>query len=211
MALLLNAVLGGNLTETEVEVGAPSVERMLGLDRGRRYRPNGVEPWLDGPPAEGLFVMMSYANLSRLIETTSNASGGELESARVYAKAFLEGTAAFSQLADASSGKTNVSGMGAIEPLSGDPLAAIFMIPLMVSFMRSPEIIENMKQVQLALETNVMPVVNRIKELAALPAAEREDQLSAMSGLSDAQQLSIRRMLDAFTDDQRITPTELGS
>jgi DNA-binding transcriptional MerR regulator len=202
MALLLNAVLSGNLSETEVEVAAPSVERMLGLDRGRRYRPNGVEPWLDGPPAEGLFVMMNYANLRRLIETTSNASGSELEDARVYAKAFLEGTAAFSQLADASSGQNNVSGMGAIELLSGDPFAAIFVIPLAVSFMRSPEIVQNMKQVQVALETNVMPVVNRIKELAALPAAEREEQLSGISGLSDGQALSIRRMLDAFAAEQ---------
>ena len=54
IVLTLGLVLGDEQPKQHLMLDASAVERLIRVGRGRRFRPNGARPRLDGPPAEGL-------------------------------------------------------------------------------------------------------------------------------------------------------------
>src|SRR5262249_14762097 len=115
---LFHIGLGPEFPPAQIDDGtAAAVERVMGIDQGRRYRPDGVEPWLTGPPSEGIMGLQQLGSLPRLIEALESATDPELEQAGIFARTVLTGISAFSQIADAFAGYRNASGFAAIEGL----------------------------------------------------------------------------------------------
>ena len=96
MTLALGLVLGDAGTSARLEQDAPRVERMIGLDRGRRPR-GGLPAWLDGPPDEGLQGFANLGSLPALIETMKAATDEELTASRGLARIMLDGITAFAR------------------------------------------------------------------------------------------------------------------
>jgi DNA-binding transcriptional MerR regulator len=198
ISLTLGMVLGDEQAMHYLEADAPAVERLIGVERGRRFRPNGVRPWLDGPAAEGLQGFARFGNLPRLIAVVDGATDEELHAARNFARILLGGISAFSRIADAMVGRDNASGMAGMRLFDGDPHAPIFAIPLLLSVLESTEMAENLSQVIRALQSNVLPLEQRVKELLALPVAERADRLENLEKLPFSEQVPIKRLLAEF-------------
>lgn len=198
IASTLGMVLGDELATQRLQKDARAVERLIGVDRGRRFRPNGVGPWLDGPPGEGLEGFARFGNLPRLVAVVDNATEDELEAARNLSAILLGGISAFSRIADAMVGRDNASGMAGMRIFDGHPHAPLFAVPLVLSVLTSTEMAENLSQVIRALQSNVLPLEQRVKELSALPEAERAERLKKLDQLPFSEQLPIKRLLAEF-------------
>lgn len=199
IALTLGLLLGDEEAMHHLEADAPAVERLIGVDRGRRFRPGGAGPWLDGPPQEGLKSFANGANLDRLIAVVDGATDEDLKAARDCARTLLGGISAFSRIADAFVGGDNASGMAAISALDGDPRAALFVVPLVLSILGSTELAQNLGLVLSAIQTNVQPIEQQARELAALSKEQRTEYLKKLSQLPFSEQLPIRRLLAEFS------------
>jgi hypothetical protein len=174
---------------------AAAVERVMGVDQARRYRPLGVEPWLTGPRAEGLATFQQFGSLPRLIEALESADEQEFEQARPFARTILTGVAAFSQLADAFAGYSNASGLAAFEALKDEPLISVMAIAFVISVMRFSEMAINMQDVNAALVGSILPAEAQARRLAAMPEAEREARISKLPW---PEQRRIRRLIGTF-------------
>lgn len=94
LSLALGLVLGDPGASARLEQDAARVERMIGLDRGRRSR-GGLPAWLDGPPDEGLQGFANVGSLPALIEAMKTATDEELTASRRLARIMLDGISAF--------------------------------------------------------------------------------------------------------------------
>jgi hypothetical protein len=198
IALTLGLLLGEEEAMRHLAADAPAAERLIGVDRGRRFRPNGAGPWLDGPPEAGLESFANTGGLNRLIAVVGTASDGDLSAARDFARTLLGGISAFSRIADALVGRDNASGMAGMRMFDGDPHAGLFVVPLVLSILGSSELTQNLGQVLGAIQTNVQPVERQAKELAALSEDDREERLKNLAQLPFAQQLHIKRLVTEF-------------
>lgn len=206
IALMLTLILGDELRAPDLEAHGHAVERLIGVDRGRRYRPAGVVPWLDGPPEEGLQAFAAVGSLPRLVAVVDSASELDLQAARTLAATLLSGIAAFSRIADAIVGRDNASGMLGMALLqNGDPQAVLFVVALVLSILRSSELAANLSQVVDALEGNVLPLEKRLRALAALSSAEQAARLKHLEQLPFADQVSVKRLLVDFRRDTPLT------
>jgi len=179
---------------------AAAVERVMGVDQARRYRPLGVESWLTGTPAEGIAAFQRFGSLPRLAEALESASEQEFEQARPFARTVLTGMAAFSQLADAFAGYPNASGLAAAEALKDGPLIPVMATAFVISGMRLRDMAANIQEVNAALADKILPAEARARNLAAMPKAEREAKINQLPW---PEQRSIRRLIDTFEKSSR--------
>jgi hypothetical protein len=200
IALTLGLLLGEGEAMRHLEADAPAVERLIGVDHGRRFRPNGVGPWLDGPAAEGLEGFSKIGSLDRLIEVVEGATDENLEAARGFAKVLLGGISAFSRIADALAGRDNASGMAGMRIFDGDPHEAVFVVPLVLSILGSTELAQNLGQVVGAIQTSVEPIEQQARELVAMTEEERDERMKNLSQLPFAEQLRIKRLMAEFAE-----------
>jgi hypothetical protein len=201
IALTLGLVLGEEEATRQLEAHAPEVERLIGVDRGRRFRPGGVGPWLDGPPEEGLESFAQIGSLARLIEVVHTAADAELHAARDLGRTLLGGISAFSRIADAIVGRDNASGMAGMRMLDGDAHAVLFVVPLVLSILSSSELAQNLGQVIADLQSNVLPIELKVRELAALSEEEQTERLTNLAQLPFVEQLRIKRLLVGFRNE----------
>jgi hypothetical protein len=199
IALTLGLLLGDQEAMRHLEADAPAVERLIGIDRGRRFRPNGAGPWLDGPPEDGLVSFASMGSLDRLLAVVDGATDDELDVARDLARTLLGGISAFSRITDAFDGRDNASGMSAMRMLDGDPHAPMVIVPLVLSILTSTELAQNLGQVLTAIQSNVLPLEQQARELAALPEEVRFERLKNLSELPFVEQVRIKRLVAEFS------------
>jgi hypothetical protein len=202
IALMLGLLLNDDEAMRHLEADAPAVERLIGVDRGRRFRPNGKGPWLDGPAHEGLASFAQMGSLTRLIAVVEGSTDQEMEVARHLGRTLLGGISAFARIAEAMEGRDNASGMAGMTVVDGDPQAAMVIVPLVLSILSSTELAEGLRQVLDALQGSVLPVEARVKELAALPEEEQADRLRELSHLPFAEQVSVKRLLADYSEKQ---------
>lgn len=200
ISLTLGLVLGDQHATERLESHAPAVEKLIGVDRGRRVHPGGVGPWLDGPAEVGLASFAQIGSLDRLIAVVDRAGEDELKTARGLGRTLLGGISAFSRIADAMVGRDNASGMAGIRLLDDDPHAAMFVVPLVLSILASSELAENLGQIIAAIQTNVVPVEQMARDLVGLSKEDQAERLSDLSQLPFAEQLKVRRLLIEFED-----------
>jgi hypothetical protein len=198
IALTLGLVLGDEQATRNLEAHAPAVERLIGVDRGRRFRPGGAGPWLDGPPEEGLETFAQVGSLIRLTSVVDAATDEQLEVARDLGRTLLGGVSAFSRIADSMVGRDNASGMAGMTMFDDDPHAALFVVPLVLAMLTSTELAQNLGQVLSAIQSNVLPLEQQAKELAALSEEEQVEQLRNLAQLPFVEQMRIKRLLAEF-------------
>jgi len=174
---------------------AASVERVMGIDQARRYRPGGTQPWLTGPPAEGLAAFQQIGSLPRLIEALDSADEQEVEEARSLARAVLTGIAVFSRIADAFAGYRNASGLAAAEALKDEPMIRVMATAWVISATRLREAAANIQDVSATLTGTILPIEADARKLAAMPEADRETRISKLSW---PEQRRIRRLISTF-------------
>ena len=206
IALTLGLLLNDATAMRRLEADALAVERLIGVDRGRRFRPGAAGPWLDGLPETGLASFAQTGSLSRLIAVTVGATDQELEVARDLARTLLSGVSAFSRIADAMVGRNNASGMAGMRILDGDPHAPMVIVPLIKSLLTSPELAQNLAEVLTAIRSSVQPLEQQAKELAALPEKDRAERLKNMSDLPFAEQVRIKRLVAEFSQNETMPP-----
>lgn len=201
IAVTLGMVLGDERAMEHLEAAAPAVERLVGVDRGRRFRPAGADPWLHGPAGEGLAGFAEMGSLPRLVAMVDAAPDQELELARDLGRALLGGLSAFSRIADSMVGRDNASGLGGIRILDGDTHAALVIVPLVLSILNSGELAQNLVQVLTGIESNVRPLERLARELAALSKEERAERLKKLTELPFADHMRLNRLLFEFSGD----------
>ena len=201
MALAVGLVLGDKEAITRLEDEGQHVERLIGVDRGRRSR-GGLEAWLDGPPGDGLEAFANLGSLPALIETMRSATDDELEASRSLARIVLDGVLAFTRIADAITGADNASGFGAIAVFRGDPMAAVWLIAFTIAAGRSATISEGLHAVVDSLSQRVLPLDGRARELAALGTDELKDRLPELDSLPFAEQVKVKRLIAQYRDEE---------
>jgi hypothetical protein len=199
MALAIGLVLGVEGAAERIPLDALHAERMMGLDRARRFKPDGVEPWLSGPAGEGLATFARTANLNQMIELLTSSSDDEFEEARSAGRAMVESIAAFSKLADALAGRPNVSGMAGVATLLDDPFLGIMMPPFVLSIRTVPEDGRLLDRTLEAISGAVAPIQTAVSEFDALPTEVREERMRNIRLMPFAQSLQARRILEEFS------------
>jgi hypothetical protein len=197
VALALGLVLGDPGASARLEEDAPRVERMIGVDRGRRPH-SGLPAWLDGPPDEGLQGFANFGSLPALIETMRTASDEELVASRGLARIVLDGMAAFARIADAFTGMDNPAGFGAISVFRDDPMAAVWLVSFVIAAARSSELSEGLRTVVESLSSQVLPVDARARELASLGDDELRIRLSDLGTLPFVEQVRLKRLIAEY-------------
>ena len=128
IALTLGLLLGEEEAMRHLAADAPAAERLIGVDRGRRFRPDGAGPWLDGPPEEGLESFANTGGLNRLIAVVGTASDGDwIAARRLCPDAARRHFGVLSDRWRALVGRDNASGMGGMRMFYGDPRAALLV------------------------------------------------------------------------------------
>jgi hypothetical protein len=198
-ALLLGVMMNDATVLARLEKDAPALERLVGIDRGRRFKTGGGRPWLSGPPEEGIGSFGETGNIPHLLDVVCDASEAELERARCLGRAFISGVVAVSRLTDAVAGRDNAAGFGAAELVTGRPDLPVVVVPLFVAFLRDPELATNLQQVLTTLQTDVFPAEQNVREFLALPEAERLEKLKQ---LPSKQRLAFKRALTEFSSPE---------
>lgn len=137
MALGLGLVLGDEGSVARLERDAPLLERMIGVDRGRRPR-GPFAAWMEGPAAEGLEAFAHYGSLPALIETVATATDDEMTASRALARIVLDGMTALARISNAIVGVDNPVGFGSISLFRDDPGAVTWMLAFLIGIGRSP-------------------------------------------------------------------------
>lgn len=195
--------LGLDLPEASerLQSDAPVLERAMGVDKGRHYRPYGAEPWISGPPEEGLARFREVGSLPHLISVMESATDAELDEARATTRTVLDGVALFSQIADAFAGHSNASGMAVMALLRDDPVLRVMMIAFVVSVRRTPTLSSNLDALSTALTESVLPPASRLQALAAMPTEERVAKLPRFGELPWPEQRALTRAIGIFERD----------
>ena len=210
IAVMFGLLLGEQAAVERIDTDSAATERFLGVDRGRRFRPNGAEPWMSGPPSDALEFISSHGSLAALITLVETVTDTELENARSACHTLLDGVAAFSRIADALAGRDNASGMAAVPLLADDPHLGLLMPGFFLSIIRSPELANNLTDITNAITTDVTPVDTLMRELAALSEEERSARLAALDKMPFPQQLPIRRLLADYQAASQSAVTAQG-
>jgi hypothetical protein len=171
------------------------VERLIGTERGRRFRYGDAGPWLSGPPGDGLDAMASFGSLSQLLAALETATLAELDQARLACRTLVDGVRLFSQLADAFAGRTNASGMAGLALLADDPNLAIFLPAFYLAMIKSPAMAEGTQQVLDAIRTSMGPLADKLREISTLSAPEWAERMAQLDALPFAEALPMRRLL----------------
>ncbi len=198
ITLLFGLVLGESRASADLGIAAPSVERFVGIDKGRRFRPGGTDPWMQSPPEESLKIFAEVGGLDRLIQVMESASGELICSARTFCLGLIGGLAALSKFADAVTGRDNSSGFAGMLMFQDDPLTAVLILPLFVAILSSSLLSEPLSNVVSALQEQVIPTEQYVRRLAAMSEAELKDELPKIDELPFAQQAAIKRLISQY-------------
>ncbi|HEX5407429.1 MAG TPA: hypothetical protein VFX16_34580, partial [Pseudonocardiaceae bacterium] len=199
--------LGEPAAVDALDASADDIERALGLDQGRLYRPAGQGPWLTGPAAEGPAMFAEVGSLPNLIETLQSADDAEIEAARPLAYVLLTGLTTFSQIADAFAGYRNAAGIAGLTVFADNLMVRILFPAFVIAFMRSADNAASLVAVCSALSGTILPLKDQLDQLAALSADELTARLSNLDQLPPSRQNSVRRMIESA----RVTPTDNGA
>jgi hypothetical protein len=194
-AVVVGLGLGDATALAQIEHDGPLVERLLGIDRGRTYRPQGTEPWLSSPPGEGLAEFARFGNVAALIAALEAASSSDLETARANAKTLVRGLASFAHMADLLAGTTNVTGMAAIIGLAAEPAVAIWIVALLLSLGSSPEHANGVEAVINAIQTSIPPVHTSWNELVDAYRADPRAIIANVDKLPAKDRARARRLV----------------
>lgn len=197
MTLALGLVLGDEGSVSRLEQDAHLLERMVGVDRGRRRR-GDVPPWLEGPPSEGLEAFAYFGSLPALMTTMASATDEELKASRTLARIMLDGITAFTRIADSLTGTDNAVGLGAIRAFRDEPAAAVWLTAFVIAAGRSSMLSENLRSVVDALSEKVLPVDERARELAALTENELSERLPELERLPFVEQVRVKRLIAEY-------------
>jgi len=195
IAAVLGLAFGEPQAMERLGTDAGAVERFMGIDRGRSFKPGGAGPWNEGPAAENLAAFARYANIDRLIQLLKAAHDPDLEQARAFAQIFVEGIALFSRIADALVGRDNASGMAAITTFVGNPYVGVMVPALMLSFVVEPGGIERLTMVTEAISGAVDPAKEAVADFLAQPKEERERRQANIDALPFPQSVAAKRLI----------------
>ncbi len=201
MTLLLGLALGDQRATAMLEHDEDHVKRMLGLDRARRGHP-ALRGWLQGPPEQGMEGFTRIGSIPALIHAVQRATDEELKTSRLVGLTFLDGMAAFSRLADALSLMDNTVGLAAIEALRDEPTSAVWITAFMVSVARSEALNANLRSIVDALQSQMLPIEERARELAPLSPDELASRLPGLDKLAFIERAGITRLIGSYQDQQ---------
>jgi hypothetical protein len=202
MALGLGLLLGNERATARIESDAALVERMIGVDRGRRPR-GGLPAWLDGPASEGIEGFARFGSLPMLIENVKGATSEELVASRTLARIMLDGMTAFRHVANAITGVDNPVGFGATSVFRDDPMVLVWLLAFVVGIGSSRTLSENLRSVVDTLSQKVLPVDARARELAALTEDELRAHLPELERLPFIDQVRVKRLVAEYRNDAR--------
>jgi hypothetical protein len=200
MALMIRLFLDEPVEQTTFEADAAAVEHLMGVDRGRKFRVAGAEPWLSGTPSEGLVGFRRVGTVTALIEAVESATDNEFEAARQMARTVMQGIVFFSRMADAQAGRPNAAGMAGMEASVNDPTSAIWLPSLFVSIARLPDHQASVAEIFGAITESTVPMINSVRELV-LASKEAETTIQAnIQKLPFKDQGQVKRVIAAFRD-----------
>jgi hypothetical protein len=202
MTLAFGLLLGVDDASEHLKEDAQHIERMIGIDRGRTPR-GGLPALLHGPAGEALAGFASLCSLPALIETVEKATQDELATSRMLARIFLSGLVTFARITDSVAVSDNAMGLAAIETLSDDPNAAVWLVAFIITVKPSRVLNENLQAFTTALVDSVLPVERRARELAALPAEDLKQHLPKLETLPFIDRVAITQMIDKYRDQPR--------
>jgi DNA-binding transcriptional MerR regulator len=200
MILLFGLTMGFDQAEERVAEDAPKVERLIGVDRGRRAH-GELSAWLSGPPSEGFRDFGSIGSIQALIEVVDAASDLDLETARDLARVLLEGISMVSRMTDALTLTDNAAGLAAWEAFARDPVAAIWLTAFVLSVRRSGRYAENLQGIVDALVGSALPAAAQVRELAALSQDELAQRLPHLDDLPFVQRAGFMSLIQKIRDE----------
>jgi hypothetical protein len=186
--------------QSTVDADAAAVERLIGIDRGRKFTVPGAEPWLSGAPSDGLVGFRKVGTVAALIEAVESATDAEFEAARQTARTVLHGIVFFSRMADAQVGRPNAVGMAGLAASANDPTSAIWLTSLFASIGRLPDHQASVAGIVGAITESTVPMIQSVRELVEA-ARESEARIQAnIKKLPFKEQGQIKRVIAAFKD-----------
>jgi len=194
LGLALNDSSLGNVSD---EQDAAAVETLLGVTPGRKLRIGDAGPWLSGPAVDGLADFGKFGNVAALIEAVESIDDAALEVARTNARLLLHGVSFAARLADAFTGRPNVTGMTALAEIGQSPEAGIWLTALLASLGQSPAHADNIAQIARAL-TELQVTEDQVRAIAAMPEHVRAGVLKGLPEMPFLQQAGIRRTIEEF-------------
>jgi DNA-binding transcriptional MerR regulator len=198
IALLLSLSLNNDVA-VSFEAYTPALERMTGLDHGRRSI-GGNPGWLNAPYEQVNESIKTFGNLRHLVSVLESSPDDELEMARNLCTTLLDGLLTATKITDAYHGKANALGFGGIRASEGNPEILALLIPLLLSLLQSPQQRNNIESLTKFLEETVLPVGKQMKELAMLTAEERSHHLKDLPNRPWRDRLIIQQALYEFLD-----------
>jgi DNA-binding transcriptional MerR regulator len=195
--LLLALGLGYPEAASRLSQDAGRVERLIGVDQGRR-RHAGLIAWLSGPAADGLNAFSATGSLPVLIDALSAASVEELDASRARARSLLGGIAAVSRMADALALADNVTGLAAFEALQHEPMASVWLTAFVISIGRTSEYDVNLREIVDAIERDVTPTESAVRSLAELSKGALDQRLAHLTFIQGAQ---VRRLVAKYPEN----------
>jgi DNA-binding transcriptional MerR regulator len=198
-ALALGLLLGNPAASERLDVDAHRLERMIGVDQGRRAR-GAVPAWLSGSPSEGLESFAERCSFPVLIDTIETATDEELEASSTLGRVLFDGMTAFGRIAHAVTGLDNPVGLAGITMFRDDPAVAVWFPAFVIGSCRSPRMSEGLRSIVDALGADVLPLDEQARELAALDGDARLERLRRLGALPFAEQAQIKRLMAEYRD-----------
>ncbi|MEV8515866.1 hypothetical protein [Dactylosporangium sp. NPDC051484] len=194
LGLALNDSSLGNVSD---EQDAVAVEELLGVSAGRKLGIGDAGPWLSGPAVDGLADFAKYGSVVALIDAVGSIDDAALELARSNARLLLHGVSFAARLADAFTGRPNVTGMTALAEIGQSPEAGIWFTALLASLGRSPAHADSVAQIAQAL-AEFQAIEDQIRTIAAMPEQTRAAVLKGLPDMPFVQQAGVRRAIAQF-------------
>lgn len=179
------------------EASAVQVEKLLGLTPGRTLRVGDASPWLSGPAVDALTTFVKFGSIASLVEAAESTADADLEAARANARLLLLGVSFAVRLADAFTGRPNVTGVTALVDLAQSPDMCIWITALLASLGRSEAHADSVAQIVQAL-AGLQPLEDQVNAIAAMSEQERAALLKGLSDLPFRQQAGVRRVVQEF-------------
>ena len=153
------------------------VERILGVSpNGRRHSIAGAQPWLTGP-AEDLFSAADLVSLPRLLDSVTDSTDSELETARKTVIALFRYLPLAARMTDVLSGRDNYAGLASFEYVTQHPEIVLWLVPAVVAMFRAGWS-ENLNTITEALQ-QIPGLASRAQALTDMPASTVAANLAA--------------------------------
>jgi hypothetical protein len=195
IAFMLRLFMGYDLDDRVAD--AEFAEQAMGLSAGRRGLP---WRWVDWPARE-LADLRSIIALPVLIDATRNATSEELNRARGFARAFVQGLPLVVLFVEALLGP-RAGGLAAAKNIDDQPEFVCMLVPALVSALRQGYG-ENLELLQPTLEAVATTAAPTIAEIAALPEPERQNRIDAAPA---GERPTLRRLVQLQTERDNPKP-----